>query len=81
MEPNPGRKILFAYESGMQSLVDAKSSSRGFKKEPKNEFEILHLCEFTSDQIKAESTQYEKDKSVLIMPICMAYHGGPLGNA
>ena len=76
-EPNPGRRIIFAYESGITSLPARKSTSRR-KETLEVQFEFVHLSEFTSDHIKLEETKYKQEKKVLVMPICMAYHGGPL---
>lgn len=76
-----GKRIIFAFESGVQLLPAAKKTSRIelMKSEPaQDNFEFVHLSEFTGEQIKAEISKYHIDKKVIVVPICMAYHGGPL---
>ena len=42
------------------------------------EFQMVHLSEFTGDQIKNEENMYIEEKTVEVMSVCSAYHGGPL---
>ena len=71
----PQRKIIFKYESGM-APVPTKIAKK--EKETKSDFELMHLIEFTGDQIKLEKAKYQSSKKVEVINVCMAYHGGPL---
>ena len=67
--------IIFAFESGMTSMPTLLQPE---KTEVKSDFELVHLIEFTGDQIKQEQLKYQSDQKVEVINICMAYHGGPL---
>ena len=67
--------IIFAFESGMTSLPTMLQPD---KVEVKSEFQLVHLNEFTGDQIKQEEIKYESEGKVEVTNVCMAYHGGPL---
>ena len=48
------------------------------KSKGSNEFELIHLIEFSGDQIKLEKAKYQSSKKIEVINVCMAYHGGPL---
>lgn len=53
---------------------DASNHAEGSE----NAFEIVHINDFASEAIKAESAKLENGEELESRAICSAYHGGPL---
>ena len=64
----------------LDTLVGKKNFSDSDKSHDDDavSFEIHHINDFTSEQLKAENLKYEETGSLAVAPICAAYHGGPL---
>ena len=61
-----------------QHALFKKSSADETASDNEEEFEIVSINDFTSEEIKAESQHYDDTGSLPSVPVCPGYHGGPL---
>ena len=72
------RKITFSIEAGLVPTLKNDNIDTSVEDALKANFNMVHLIEFTGNQIKLQNTKFEADHIIDVMKICPAYHGGPL---
>ena len=64
----------FGFVSNGENGVD----KNGVSANEEETFEMVHINDFTSEELKAETNKLEETKELGSMPVCAAYHGGSL---